>query len=149
MGPLPESWTLPRVDDVNRDWFESAAVRVQACGLCDTRQHPPEEICHRCGSMELGTIELGPRGTVHSYTVVHYPVNAALAESVPYAVVLVELDDDPGIRVVGNILGCDPGEVRIGLSVEATWEARSDAEGTVHLLQWRAAGPGLRPAAGG
>ncbi len=44
-------------------------------------------------------------GTVHSYTVVHYAANRALADAVPYTVVLVSLDDAPHLRVVGNIEG--------------------------------------------
>ena len=46
----------------------------------------------------------------------HYAANRALAESVPYTVVLVSLDEAPAIRVVGNIPGTD---VHIGMPVVA------------------------------
>ena len=76
-----------------------------------------------------------PRGTIHSYTVVHYPANPALAASVPYTVVLVSLDDAPHIRVVGDVQG----EVAIGMPVEAWWDEREADDGTViRLPRWRA-----------
>ncbi len=79
---------------------------------------------------------LAPRGTVHSYTVVHYAANRALADAVPYTVVLVSLDDAPHLRVVGNI----DGPVHIGMAVVPYWEERTADDGTVVLLpQWRAA----------
>ena len=60
---------------------------------------------------------LAPTGTVSSYTVVHYAANRALADAVPYTVVLVSLDEAPHIRVVGNLDGDD---VHIGMPVVPT-----------------------------
>ena len=77
---------------------------------------------------------LAPRGTIHSYTVVHYPANPALAESVPYTVALVSLDDAPQIRVVGDVQG----EVEIGVPVAAWWDDHETEDGTViRLPRWR------------
>lgn len=135
-SPMPEGWTLPRPGRFNSEWFTSGKLLVQTCTACGARQHPPEEVCHACGGMDFTHTELGPRGTVFSYTVVHYPVNRALADAVPYTVVLVALDDDPSIRIVGNVLGVDPGEVRIGMPVTATWLELTDDDGTVQLLEW-------------
>jgi len=136
---LPDDWTLPAVDDRNREWFESGSLAVQTCASCGAHQHPPEEICHRCGSMDFTSIGLSPTGVVHSFTVVHYAVHRALAAALPYVVVIVALDDDPSIRVVGNLLDVDPATVEIGLPVHAVWEARSDEHGDVLLPQWRPA----------
>jgi uncharacterized OB-fold protein len=140
MGVMPEGWALPAVDDANREWFTSGAVTVQRCQQCGTRQHPPEELCHHCGALDLGHEVLAPTGTVHSYTVAHYPVNRALADAVPYAVVLVSLDDAPELRVVGNVVDVAPDAISIGMRVVATWEERSIDDGTViQLPLWRAA----------
>ncbi len=88
--------------------------------------------------MSFGTRVLEPRGTVHSYTVVHYAANRALADAVPYTVVLVSLDEAPHIRVVGNL----DGPAHIGMAVVPYWEERTADDGTVVLLpQWRAAEP--------
>jgi uncharacterized OB-fold protein len=87
--------------------------------------------------MEFTSTVLAPTGVIHSFTVVHYAVHPALATAVPYVVVMVTLDDDPSVRVVGNLLDIEPGVVEIGLPVHAVWEARSDGDGEVLLPQWR------------
>jgi uncharacterized OB-fold protein len=134
MSVLPEDWALPALTPFNEAWFTSGAIVVQRCTSCATLQHPPEEICHACGAMAFDTMTMAPTGTVYSHTVVHYAANGALVDSVPYAVVLVSLDDAPHIRVVGNIEGTD---VAIGMPVVATWEERAAEDGTTILLpQW-------------
>jgi uncharacterized OB-fold protein len=133
-GVLPAGWAVPALDPCNREWFTSGTLAVQRCQRCATLQHPPEEICHACGSLELGTTPLTGRGTVHSFTVVHYAASPALAGAVPYTVVLVSLDDAPRLRVVGNLL---EGDARIGLPVRAVWEERTTDDGTTVILpQW-------------
>jgi uncharacterized OB-fold protein len=134
---LPEDWALPALTPFNEAWFTSGAIAIQRCAACATLQHPPEEVCHTCGSMDFDSVTLGPTGTVHSYTVVHYAANKALADSVPYTVVLVSLDDAPQIRVVGNLPGTD---ASIGMPVVAEWDEHTAEDGTRILLpQWRPA----------
>jgi uncharacterized OB-fold protein len=137
MGGLPPDWGVPELTDTDRAWFTSGALAVQQCTSCSTLIHPPEEVCHHCGAMSFDTKVVAPRGTVHSYTVVHYAANPALADAVPYTAVLVSLDDAPDLRIVGNI----EGPVHIGMAVVPYWEERVADDGTVVLLpQWRAAG---------
>lgn len=47
-----------------------------------------------------------------------------MAESVPYAVGLIDLDE--GIRVVGNVQDCDPNELSSDLPVELVFEDVAD-----------------------
>jgi uncharacterized OB-fold protein len=137
MGALPADWSLPELTDLNREWFTSGTLAVQHCPSCDVLQHPPEELCHRCGRTALGTRVLAPTGTVHSFTVVRYAAHRRLTEALPYTVVLVALDDAPDVRVLGNI-DCPAEAVRIGLRVEAYWESRTASDGEEILLpQWR------------
>lgn len=138
MAALPKDWALPALTPFNEAWFTSGALAIQRCTACATLQHPPEEVCHACGAMTFDSSVLAPRGTVHSFTVAHYAANPALADSLPYVVVLVSLDDAPHFRVVGNLVGdVDRADVRIGMPVVATWDERTTDDGTVILLpQW-------------
>jgi uncharacterized OB-fold protein len=139
-GGLPADWALPGVTSFNRAWFTSGAVAIQECAQCGGLQHPPEEICHQCGGMAFATKVLAPTGTVHSYTIAHHSVNPRLDDAVPYAVVLVALDEAPQVRVVGNLLDVPVEEVAIGMPVTATWEEFSSDDGeTVLLPQWQRA----------
>lgn len=54
----------------------------------------------------------------------------------PYVVALVELDDADGVRLLANVLGCEPGDVHIGSRVVPAFEER----GPVTLPQFRLAG---------
>ena len=143
--PLPEDWTLPAVTPLNDAWFTSGELRIQVCADCAARQHPPEEVCHQCGGVDFDHDVVEPRGSVHSFTIVHHPAHPALADHVPYAVVLIALDADPTIRVVGNLVSTPTDQVRIGMPVEAVWQELSDEEGTVLLPQWAV---GADPASG-
>jgi uncharacterized OB-fold protein len=132
---LPEDWTLPAVTATNEAWFTSGALTIQRCTGCGTLQHPPEEVCHSCGSTDFDVATLSPRGTVASYTVVHYAAHPALAGGVPYTVVLVSLDEAPHLRVVGNL---DGGDAHIGMAVVPYWVERTGEDGGAVLLpQWR------------
>jgi hypothetical protein len=59
---------------------------------------------------------------VFSYTIIHHPVHPALAESVPYNVILVELPDAGSVRLISNLVDVPPDEVRVGLEVEVVFE---------------------------
>ena len=138
MSVLPENFTLPEVNSRNEAWFTSGTLAVQACVDCDVLQHPPQEVCHRCGAMTFTTRILAPRGTIHSHTVVHYAAHPSLAQSVPYVVLLVSLDEAPEIRVIGNLADAPPEDAVIGRPVEAVWEERLTDDGVVlKLPQWR------------
>jgi acetyl-CoA acetyltransferase len=44
----------------------------------------------------------------------------------PYSVAVVALDDDPGVRVTTNIVGCDPEQVRVGMRVKVVFDEIED-----------------------
>ena len=64
--------------------------------------------------------------------VVHHPVVPPF--EAPYVVALIELEE--GVRLVSNVIGIEPGEVRIGLPVEVVFE-RVDEELTLPLFRPR------------
>jgi hypothetical protein len=135
---MPEWWALPALDDRNREFFTAGAIVVQACRRCGARQHPPEDVCFACQASEFEWVRSRGEGRVYSCVVVEHAIPPRLAERVPYAVALVELDDVPGVRVVGNVVNADPHSLRIGQRVRAVFEEVDDAEAGVALRipQW-------------
>ncbi len=140
---LGEDWLLPALDDRNRRWFTAGKIVLQACTACDAVQFPPEDACRRCGGFDFGTRESAGRGHVESAVVVHHPVHPALRAHVPYAVVLVSLDDAPGVRIVGNVLNRAPDAVAIGDAVQVAFEEVVDPEAgeTLRIPQWEVVTP--------
>ena len=63
-------------------------------------------------------------GTVATYTVNHQAWRPGL--SVPYSVAIVELDEQPGLRLTTNIVGCEPADVFIGQAVGVEFEPNGD-----------------------
>jgi uncharacterized OB-fold protein len=115
---------------VTRPFWEACArreLRLQRCSSCGRFRHPPLPGCPRCGSPESDWPLLSGRGRVFSYTVVHHPALPALQGDVPYNVVVVELADAPGARLISNLLDVRPSALAIGLEVEIAWdEVRAD-----------------------
>jgi len=134
---LPEDWTLPAIDARNEAFFCSGRLVFRRCAECGFVQHPPEDVCAGCQGVDFEACEAAGRGRVHSYTVAHHPAHPSLVEFVPYAVVLVELDDHPHIRIVGNLLAVSPEALHIGQAVRVIWETVEDEDGRpLKLPQW-------------
>jgi uncharacterized OB-fold protein len=63
-------------------------------------------------------------------------VHACLNGHGPYLVVVVELRDAPGVRMLGNLLGDPMTEVVIGAEIEGVFEHHPQASPPFTLLQW-------------
>lgn len=103
-------------------WLEAARAQkllIQRCDRCRSLQHYPRNVCAACGSIELDWIEASGRGVVHAFTVVHQNRLPGWADQTPYVVAMIDLEE--GVRMTSNVVGCDPGEVRVGLPVEVTF----------------------------
>jgi uncharacterized OB-fold protein len=129
---------MPVVDDRDTGGFFEAAARgelaIRMCNGCDAVLHVPVAYCHRCGSWDGRWQTVAGTGRLYSSTVVAHQVHPAFP--VPYTVVLVELDDHPEARLVGQV----PGRLDLvaGQPMEVWFEAVSD---NVVLPQWRPTNP--------
>ncbi|MFP8881412.1 MAG: OB-fold domain-containing protein [Myxococcota bacterium] len=135
---MGEAALLPMLDPLNREWFTRGVITIQRCSDCQALQHPPDEHCGECQGSELGWRECEGGGRVESVVVVHQAVHPAFEEAVPYAVVVVSLDDAPGINAIGNVVNRDPQDIAIGQRVRAVFEAVEAADGRERMLipQW-------------
>lgn len=137
---LGDQWMLPQLDELNREWFTRGHVCVQSCEACDATQHPPERVCAACGGSDFVYKNSAGLGKVESHVVVRYPVHPGLADQCPYTVVVVSLDDFPGVNVVGNLKGDPEATLEMGQCVRAIFERVEDPQqGTLQLAQWERA----------
>lgn len=95
-------------------------LRMQRCGSCGRWQHPPNPLCFRCLSRQVAFEPVGGDGSVYSFTINHQPWLPRLRD--PYAVIVVELDEQPGLRFVSRLVDTDMADVRIGLRVRVVFE---------------------------
>ncbi|MGW0862328.1 Zn-ribbon domain-containing OB-fold protein [Streptomyces sp. NPDC002611] len=101
----------PVTDPDGAPFWEYAArgeLRVQGCVECGELRFPPRPCCPHCQSFEAEWRLVSGGGRVWSYVVPHPPLLPDYAELAPYNVVVVELDEAPRIRLVGNLVA-EPG----------------------------------------
>jgi len=79
---------------------------LQNCIDCGHIQYYQQAICRLCQSKNLEHLQASGRGTIHSYSVVYRAPSAAFKEDVPYAVLLVDLEEGPRMisKLVGNMI---------------------------------------------
>jgi len=140
-----EGLILPDVDhpEAASFWAGCAAgeLRVQACASCGRRRMPPRPMCPYCNSFDERWDVMSGRGRVWSVVVPHPPLLPAYGDQAPYNVVVVELEDDPSIRFVGNVVAeadaplnsIEPHSVEIGDEVRAVFSHVAD---DVWLPHW-------------
>lgn len=135
---LGDHWALPTLDALSRPFFTTGRIALQQCSACAHVQHPPEEVCQSCQSFAFGIFESAGLGRIESVAVARQSVHPALNDQVPYAIVIVSVDDAPGVVIIGNAVGVAPDEVRIGDPVRAVFEDAFNAETQESLLipQW-------------
>ena len=116
----------PVVDDHDTGGFFAAAQRgelaVQACSSCGAWLHVPRAYCRHCGSWETEWRPVAGTGTVHSWTVADHQVHPAYP--VPYTIVLVDVDDAPGVRLLGHLPGAP--DLRAGMPMRVRFDELAD-----------------------
>lgn len=113
----------PAVTEETEAFWDAAQddrLLIERCTTCGADSFPPRGMCRTCRGRSMVPVEVTGRGVVYSFTVNHQRWLPDL--EVPYAVVLVEFADHPGVRVVGRLQGCPPGDAAIGREVEVGFE---------------------------
>jgi uncharacterized OB-fold protein/acyl dehydratase len=124
-APAKPRRLAPPLGHDNQWWWEGVAageLRIQRCKDCGTLRHPPRPMCGKCQSIAWDWIVSKGAGTVYSFVVLHHP--PVPGYDYPLPVALVDLDE--GTRIVANVAGCAPGEIRIGMRVQARIEAADE-----------------------
>lgn len=90
------------------------------CPSCGAWHSYPRASCARCLHAPLVLEPVAGTGTVYAVTVVHRALSPAFADQVPYAHVLVDLDE--GVRVLSRVVEVEPAAVAPGMPVRAVVE---------------------------
>jgi uncharacterized OB-fold protein len=85
------------------------------CPICGKIFFPHRTICRACGYRKLEDYKLSEKGKVLTFTVIRSPPKG-YERNAPYVVGIVELNE--GVKVISQIVDCDPEELQIGTPVE-------------------------------
>lgn len=116
-GPVP----TPNRDSVAYwDGLAQRELRILRCTVCGHWVHYPLACCPKCHSFSLEARAVSGKGYLYSYTIAHREFVTGLKP--PYVVALVELDEQPGLRLLSNLINVAEPEIRLGLRLQATFE---------------------------
>lgn len=118
----PQLRVLPTLDEPSAFFWKSGAdgkLRFLRCSACSYLIHPPAPICPQCYARAAAPVEVSGRATLHSFTVNHQPWDGT---GDVYVIGLVEIEEQPDVRLTTNIVDIDPDDVRIGMAVEVVFE---------------------------
>ena len=115
--PLPEPtfFSKPFWDGAKRH-----ELLIQKCKDCQKFVFYPKVVCPFCLSDNLEWVKASGRGKVYSYMVVYSYQPQAFAEDVPYVVAIIDLEE--GVRLMSNVVECDPETVRCDMNVTVVFD---------------------------
>ena len=125
-----------RLTDENGERGVLLGMRCRQCGVC---VFGPATFCQACTSSDLEAVELAQQGTLFSYTVVRVPPPGWPGQ-VPYVLGEVELPEGP--HVLAEVIDCNHGDLRVGMSVALalqTVEMEGVANSERAVYKWRPA----------
>ena len=100
--PLP---TIDGDSEVLWEGLKEGQLLLQHCADCGHVQYYQQSLCRLCQSKNLAHKPASGHGKIHSYSVVHRAPGPAFKGDVPYAVLLVELEEGP--RMISSLVGKD------------------------------------------
>ncbi len=142
---------LPEFDDDSTPFWEGCAaglLLIQTCASCRAPRIPPRPMCPDCHSFDHTWDRSSGRGHIWSIAVPSPPLLPAFAEIAlvaPYNVIVVELDEGDGLRMIGNLVSerdaginsVDASAIVIGEPVRVVFDSPVEDElGSVTFPRW-------------
>ena len=115
-------------------WCARGELRLRRCNACREWCHVPRVTCPNCASTDWAWERVKGTGRLYTWTVIHRAMHPAFMGDVPYAVVVVELDEGP--RIVSGMVDCPIEALEMEMPVEVVFE-RSDRWGDRVLPRFR------------
>ncbi|PON18024.1 hypothetical protein C2W62_10185 [Candidatus Entotheonella serta] len=119
--PVPNALTQPFWDAAKQ-----GVLALQRCQSCGHFQHPPYPTCVTCISIDLQFEAVAGKGTIYAYSIMYHAGDKRFAPAIPYASIIVELDEAKGALLAGNLLDAPYTEAKVGRRVEVVFEPLND-----------------------
>src|SRR6059036_2911892 len=113
---------IPVPNELSRPFWDAARQKVLAL--------------QRCQGIDLKFEPVSGKGAIYAYTIMYHAGDKRFAAAIPYASIIVELDDAPGALLAANLLEAPYTEAKVGRRVEVVFEPLND---DITLPQFRLA----------
>lgn len=134
--PLEYVYTMGRAGEeffrAIKDEGKFIGARCDACGILYV---PPRIYCERClDRLEGNYVEVSSRGTVYTFTLCYESMDGERYDS-PHILAMVKLDGTDGglVHYIGEV---SPGEVWIGMPVEAVFKPKRQRKGGIGDIRY-------------
>ena len=117
---MSEKHEWPRFEAEIAPYFDAAAedrLLIKNCTACGKPHHYPRTHCPHCFCDQTDWLEAAGTGRIYTYTVLRARDSAKVTA-------YVELDE--GVRMLTNIVDCNPDELVIGAKVAVTFREQPD-----------------------
>lgn len=114
---------LPKPTQVTKALWDAAKqheLLIQQCKKCGIHIFYPRAFCPECLSSELEWVASSGEGTVYTYTIIYHSPIREFESLVPYILAIIELKE--GVRIMSNIVNCEPGDIHVGMAVKVVFE---------------------------
>jgi uncharacterized protein len=115
---------VPAPDALSRFFWEGIEkhqLLILRCQRCGHYVHYPRPICDRCQSMELSPEQVSGKASLYAYTVVMQAFHPYFVDKIPYVLAVVELVEEPGLRVTTNLVDVAESELKVGIPLEVSF----------------------------
>jgi len=118
-------------DEASPFWHASRSkvLVLPWCTACERPHWYPRVACPTCLGSDLVWRPASGNGTVYAVSVHHRPGMGRSPNDCPYTVALVDLPE--GVRMLANVVDCEPSEVEVGDAVQVSWRPLDDGR---HLI---------------
>lgn len=104
--PIPEYGAEPYWDACNEE-----RLVMQRCTACNKFRWHPAPLCTHCSAEDFEWAPLSGHAKITTWTVITHPIHPAAISRVPYVVVEVEFDEQPGLRMLSNLVDVNPDDI--------------------------------------
>lgn len=114
---------LPKLTGFTKDWYgfiKDHELRFQRCTECGRWRHVPREYCAGCGSDAFEWARSAGRGKIFTWTTTYRHLHPGFIDDVPYASVVVELDEGP--RVMTWVTDVEPDDLVMEMPVQVWFD---------------------------
>ena len=118
-APVPDATTAHYWERLR-----AGSLTFQRCKACSTSWLPPSPVCRRCWNKSSEVIDASGNARLITWTTYHRVYHASFADSLPYTVGLVELDEGP--RLFAGIRTDKPTSLRRNLRLTLSYEPREE-----------------------
>lgn len=130
---MTESALLPYIDDTNEPFWrgcQEGVLRLQQCPVSKRLIFPPRPVNPWSPREKAVWTKVSGRGTIWSVIEPHAPLMLEFTVLAPYNAIVVALEEDPSIRLIGNLVpevGAPINtisfeDIEIGTAVQAVFE---------------------------